>query len=107
MQDECAVRVRLAGPACWDPGRRTRELEKFRAYDITAIRAGELELRALPNLSRAHRHQLDLAFPLGKAVALLVRAVKRLCEVFLQRQGQLERLARVAEIGRASCRERV
>ena len=50
---------------------------------------------------RPQRDQLERPAPVGVAVALLVGAVERLGDVAAERDGQLERLAGVADVGLA------
>src|SRR5437016_1966744 len=60
--------------------------------------ARQLELRSGPYVGRADGYELDLALAIREAVALFVRAMERRREIVLQRHGQLERLAFVAEV---------
>ena len=56
------------------------------------------ELRAGADVSRPHRHELDLACPIGIPVPIFVRMVELLCEVAAQWDREIERLPCVAEI---------
>ena len=52
------------------------------------------------DLGGPHRDELDLARLVGVAVPLLVRTMERLRELRLERNGQLERLAAIPQVGR-------
>ena len=73
--------------------------------DGPATRSGsagaEVDVRPGRDVGRAHGDELDRRVAVGVAVALLVRAMEALGEVGAERDGQLERLAAVAQIGLA------
>src|SRR5712691_7917617 len=81
------------------------EGDDLRAGDGAALAARQLELGAGLHLGRAHRDELDRPLRVGVAVALLVGAVERAGEVGAEWDGQLERLAGVAQIGLALRRQ--
>ena len=69
--------------------------------DSTPAAAGSSSSGAGTDIGRPHRHELELTLRIRVAVPLLVRAVEPRREVGAERDGQLERLPAVAEVGLA------
>src|SRR5919108_1923075 len=86
------------------PARRAVELEDRRPDRGLSRPLRQDELRPRTDVGGPHRDELDPAVSVGVAVPLLVRGVEARREIGAQRNGQLVRLADVAELGLAVCR---
>src|SRR5688572_14964809 len=94
------MRVRLARPSQRDPGGRAVQLEHLRAAGAQG-RPRDGDGRRGTYLGGPHGDELQGALAIRVAVAVAMFLVEALCEVRAERHGQLERLARVAEVGLA------
>ena len=96
--------IGLAGPARGYPGRRALELEHLRTSH-RADRANDLDRWRGADLGGSNGNQLEWALVICIAVAVLVRLVETFCELRAERDRQLERLPRVAEVCLALSRQ--
>ena len=80
---------------------RARELDDRGTRNLRRRGRGQLDVGTVADVRGTHRDELDLAVRLRESVLRLVGAVECGGEMLLQRHGQLERLAGVAEVGLA------
>src|SRR6185503_8533559 len=86
------------GPAAGDPDRRPGQLEDLRPVDSAGPARPQIDVRPSCDLGGANSDQLDRPIAFGKAVKLVVGAMKGRGQVVLQRHAELERLARITEV---------
>ena len=106
IDGERACRASSVSPAqpAGHPDGRALELEHLGAAG-GELRSRHVEPRGGADLRRAHRDELERALRVRVAVPLGVRGVEALGETGAELDRQLERLARVAEIGLAFGRQ--
>src|SRR5947208_12612306 len=97
-QHQRAISIPIPHPPGGYEARCAVELDCGRTFDVQRLAGRQVEHRRGSGLGRADRDEFELAGPVGVAVALLMRTVKGLREVALDRNRQLERLARVAQV---------
>src|SRR5436305_159489 len=97
-QHQRAISIPIPHPPGGYEARCAVELDCGRTFDVQRLAGRQVEHRPGSGLGRADRDELELAGPVGVAVALLMRTMKGLREVALDRNRQLERLARIAQV---------
>ena len=103
-EDERAVRIGLPSPALGHPGRGSFELERVWAGDGEGG-AGDVHRWRGRDVRGANRDELERPLRIGVAVALRMSRMEARREIGAERDGQLEGLALVPEIGLAHGRQ--